>query len=204
MMYTLDSVIKESIQPLLKTHGFKKKGLQWNRCRDYFIDVVTLQEAKHSSDDNIVFTLNLGIFVPSFFEAVWNKPPGGFVNEADCVVRVRLGDLIQDRPYGDALDKWWTVSGTVIEESTKDEIQEALKSKGVPFLDSFDNIQAIAEHLGQVKGWQSKNPLMVIYHALAEWKSGDRSSALQLLDHVKEKAWASKVSAVAAMIRNAP
>lgn len=203
MTHALDSVVNESIQPLLKTRGFKKKGLLWNRSRDCLIDVVTLQEAKYSTEDSVVLTLNLGIFVPSFFEAVWNKPSSVFVSEADCIVRVRLGDLIQDKPHGDALDKWWTLPDAMSEESTRDDILEALKSKGIPFLDSFDNFQTIAEHMRQVKGWQSKNPLMVIYRALAEWKSGETSSALQLLDHVKEKNWVSKASAVAVLIRSA-
>jgi hypothetical protein len=197
-MHMLDSVIKILIQPVLKSNGFKKKGLQWNRIRGEFIDVVTVQEADYSTPQAEVFTVNLGVFVPSFFEAVWRRSPCVFVTEADCVVRARLGDLIQEKPYGDACDEWWTLTDDDVQ--TGELVINALIEKGLPFLSSFDSFAAVANHLREVKGWQSKNTLMIIYRALAEWKTGDTSAAIELLESVKGKAWAAKASAVSDMI----
>ena len=115
-----------------------------------------------------VFTINLGIFVKSFYEAVWGRPLNGFATEADCDVSVRLGAKYNPR--------WWGV--------------------GTPFLDRFFEYNIIAEHLKQVKGWQSKNPLMMIYRALAEWKNGKSKVASETLSGIKGKSWESKVNAI--------
>ena len=74
-----------------------------------------------------VFTINLGVFVKSFYEAVWGRPLNGFATEADCDVSVRLGALMQGKPFGDANDKWWTINGTPqCNNSLGSEIQSAL------------------------------------------------------------------------------
>ncbi|MCG8360791.1 MAG: DUF4304 domain-containing protein [Kiloniellales bacterium] len=186
-------MIKELIQPLLKSLGFKNKGLQWNRVRGEFVDVVTVQEAKHSTPERQVITLNLGVFVKPFYEAVWQKSPGGFVTEADCAVRVRLGDLVQRKPYGDALDQWWEIEAVPRGDgSAGKEIENALRDLGIPFLERFDKLDAVADHLHKVKGWQAKSPLIVIYRALAEWKTGASSTALETLSTIKGKAWEAK------------
>ena len=205
MIANLNDIVGETIQPLLKPLGFKKKGLQWNRDRGDFVDVLTVQEAKHSTHEKQVFTLNLGVAVKSFHKAVWQKSLSSSVSEADCPVRLRLGDLIQGKPFGDANDQWWE-----IEESTQSakligkQIADALKDMGIPFLKRFDTFGAVADHLKKVKGWQAKNPLTLIYRALAEWKDGDGNGALDTLTAVKGKAWEAKAVAIREMIINTP
>lgn len=73
---------------------------------------------------------------------------------------------------------------------------------GIPFLDRFFEYNIIAEHLKQVKGWQSKNPLMMIYRALAEWKNGKSKVASETLSGIKGKSWESKVNAIQEIIRD--
>lgn len=191
---------KASIQPRLKAYGFKKRGLLWNRERSPFIDVVSVQEAEFSAEGAEVFTVNIGVFVPSFFEAVWTRPLSGFATEADCAVRLRLGDLLQDRIYGDAEDQWWEIASVADVESEGNEVRRAIEEKAIPFLEGFDGSEALVRHLRQVKGWQSKNPLHTIYRALAESEVGDTSTALELLKGVKSGAWKLKAEALSRTI----
>lgn len=203
-MADLSEIIKQSIQPFLKQLGFKKKGLQWNRDRGEFVDVVTVQEAKHSTPEKLVFTVNLGVFVKPFYEAVWRKSPNGFATEADCAVRVRLGDLIQGKPYGDALDQWWQVEPSALDNGEiGKEIEKALRELGIPFLERFDNFGKIADHLQKVEGWQAKNPLITLYRALAEWKTGASKNALETLAMIKGKAWEARADVVRKVVENA-
>jgi len=67
---------------------------------------------------------------------------------------------------------------------------------GYPFSRPIFRYNIIAEHLKQVKGWQSKNPLMMIYRALAEWKNGKSKVASETLSGIKGKSWESKVNAI--------
>jgi hypothetical protein len=48
--------------------------------------------------------------------------------------------------------------------------------------------------------WQSKNPLMMIYRALAEWKNGKSKVASETLSGIKGKSWESKVNAIQEII----
>jgi hypothetical protein len=205
MIANLNDIVGETIQPFLKSIGFKKKGLQWNRDRGDFVDVLTVQEAKHSTSAKQVFTLNLGVAVKSCHEAVWQKLLSSSVSEADCPVRLRLGDLIQGKPFGDANDQWWEVEGgTQSAQLIGEQIVDALKDMGIPFLERFETFGAVADHLKKVRGWQAKNPLALIYRAFAEWKNGDGDGALDTLTAVKGKAWEAKAAAVREMIINTP
>jgi len=108
---------------------------------------------------------------------------------------------MQGKPFGDANDKWWTINGTPqCNNSLGSEIQSALVGVGIPFLDRFSEYNIIAEHLKQVKGWQSKNPLIMIYRALAEWKNGKSKVASETLSGIKGKSWESKVNAIQEVI----
>lgn len=138
-MTNIDKLVKPTIQPYLKSIGFKKKGLQWNKDRGDFVDVVTIQAAKYSTLEKQAFTVNFGVFGKFFHEAVWQKKHSGFATEADCGVRVRLGDLIQGKPYGDALDQWWDIEPLTPDGLVGAEIENALRELGIPFLGQFDN-----------------------------------------------------------------
>ncbi len=201
-MDMLKTVVKEWIQPSLKSHKFKKRGLRWNRDRGCFVDVVSVQKATYSTEQAVVFTINLGVFVPSFYEAVWGTAFSGFAMEADCAVQLRLGELMEGKLYGGALDRWWTVSDPVSVESAGSEIRKAFEEELIPFFASLDTFEAIADHMRQITGWQAKIQLITIYRALAEWKSGSTSLALEMLNSMKGKAWESKASAVAEIIKS--
>jgi hypothetical protein len=186
----------------LKIHGFKKSQLQWNRIRGDFVDVVSVQEATYSTDESIAITINLGVFVPSFFAAIWTKPHKGFVKDADCTIRIRLGDLIQRKLYGDALDQWWTLTDRVSLVAVGNEVSSAIEEFALPFLDSIDDYDAIATHLGRLTGSASKTPIHFLNRCLAEWKSGNKTEAFAQLDHVSAKAWLPKVQAIKTLIRD--
>jgi len=201
-MTILDEIVKLSIHPFLKSIGFKKKGLEWNRDRGDFVDVITIQASKYNTLERQTFTVNLGVFVKSFYEAVWQQSNSGFAMEADCAVRVRLGDLIQGKPYGDALDQWWEIESSSPDRLIGSEIENALRELGIPFLERFENYEFTANHLQKVEGWQAKNPLNKLYLALAEWKSGTPSIALETLGSIKGKAWEAKADVIHRLIES--
>jgi len=204
MIANLNDIVGKSIQPLLKSVGFKKKGLQWNRDRGEFVDVLTVQEAKYSTLEKQVSTVNLGIAIPEFREIIWPNIKAS-PTEADCVVRVRLCDLIQGKPFGDANDQWWKIEDAAQSaELIGREIEDALKGIGIPFYERFDSFSAIVDHLRRVRGWQEKNPLILIYRSLAEWRMGISNDALQTLTLIKGTAWEAKAASVRNIINTSP
>ena len=196
-------LVVEEIQPVLKERGYRKRRRYWNRSRGEFVDVVGIQESKSSDAKCRDFTVNLGIYVPSFYGVVWGEPKD-FANEAQCAVRLRLGNLMQGEPIGHGPDIWWTMSDGDDEAAMAAgrEIREALEEFGIPFLERFGDFSTLAEHMRNLTGWQSKYPLSQMYRALAEWRSGDTDRALETLARIR-KGWEEKVRIVRDVIVSA-
>lgn len=74
---------------LLKPLEFARKKSTWNRRTDIYVDVIDLQIGKFGSD----VTLNVGVFEPEIYLKCWDHVPK-FVHEIDCIVRSRIGGLI--------------------------------------------------------------------------------------------------------------
>ena len=198
----VDQVVEE-IVPLLKERGFRKRRRCWNRSRGEFVDVIRIQESKTSDPERRDFTVNLGVFVPAFHEAIWGEAPKGFAVEADCAVRLRLGALTQGEPMGHGPDIWWVLADG--DESAAlaagREIRDALEEFGVPFFDQFRDFPALADHMRNLTGWQSKDQLAQMHRALAEWRIGDTDRALETLARIK--GWEEKVRIVRDVIVSA-
>lgn len=193
MKNMISTVATDYLTPVLKSHGFKKRGNQWNRVRGYFVDVVTLQEANFSRENETVFTLNIGVSVTEFVEAVWPNSITGFLTEAECAVRVRLGDLLQGKIYGDSTDQWWSISSQDSVESVGSEVAAAVDDYAIPFLEVFNDYDSIADHLRKSSGWTANSPFHLICGALAEAKCNRRAEALARLALIKGKAWKDKI-----------
>jgi len=192
-MDRIDKLAKEYVTPLLKTNEFKKKKLSWNRARGSFVDIVDIQELPGSTQDNERFVLNIGIFVPDYYETVWGQPYKGFAQEADAVFRVRLGDLLK-REFSER------VNGSLINlDSDSDilvigkELCSAIEKKVLPCFESFSDFQSLHDFIDSMGGWQKEYPLMQIYSALLKQSLGEKDSAKAILDGLitgKNKAWA--------------
>ena len=198
----VDQVVEE-IVPLLKERGFRKRRRCWNRSRGEFVDVIRIQESKTSDPERRDFTVNLGVFVPAFHEAIWGETPKGFAVEADCAVRRRLGALTQGEPIGHGPDIWWVLADgdEPAALAAGREIRDALEEFGVPFFDQFRDFPALADHMRNLTGWQSKDQLAQMHRALAEWRIGDTDRALETLARIK--GWEEKVRIVRDVIVSA-
>ncbi len=196
--------IDEFLENPLRDLGFKKRQAQWNRRRGDFVDVISVQEATYSSEESVSITLNLGVFITSFFEAIWGKASTGFVTDADCTVRVRLGDLIQGRLYGDALDQWWILTDRDSIQKSGTEVASAIQKLGIPFFDSKHDYDAIATHLRGMVGGMSRNPTHFLNRGLSEWRCGNKAEAVRQLDEVSAKAWLPKVDTLRKLFNSGP
>ena len=195
-----NSLIVKVLQSQLKAEGFRKKNLCWNRKRCDLVDVITLQKAKYSSAEETVFTINIGIFIPEFFNIIWGKIPPAFITEANCIIRFRLYDLVQGKVYGDAKDEWFSFSGENELASFSDKLSTYIEKLLLPYLKRFDSYESVLEFVQKVEGWQTKNPLWLIQGALLRWKCGLVSDALSLLNEFEAKSWKPKVLQVGKVI----
>ena len=195
----IQQIIANPIQPILKQAGFRKKGHLWNRYRERFVDVLDIQRAKVDVPGSEEFTINLGIFVPEFYEVVWGEKIKGFAKEVDCAFRLRIGPLLQECAAREALDIWWNLESQKDVESAGEEISCALRDKVLPFFESFRSIQDIHDYIENVEPGKHNDLLAQIYLALAKIAIGDADACDKILMSIIQgpsKGWADRASLI--------
>ncbi|WP_081752727.1 DUF4304 domain-containing protein [Kallotenue papyrolyticum] len=174
----VDELIKRYLHPELRQYGFTRKARTWNREYNSFNQVINVQTGKTSTHNSGDFTINMGVFVPSVYRAVWGDVPS-FVRETDCTVRTRLGCLLDKK-----VDKWWSFDQTTDIVLIGKEITDLLVNYGLPFLEQFDSLESIHNFLIiRCKSKQS-TPLEHIYLAVVKAQLGDTSGAKELFTNV--------------------
>ena len=156
----MEAVVASTV-PLMKKSGFRKRRHTFNRSRENGV-VAVLNFQMGSSEppgtyeipgfkDNLhgTFTVNLGIA----FEEMWkidlssaSKPFPPFVNEYECHVRFRLGELMTPNE-----DVWWPLKGDL--DRVGSEVAGLVERLALPWLDRFDS-----RH-GVMTAWERHEPI---------------------------------------------
>jgi len=137
-----DSIIK-AFHRRLKPLGFKKKGNNFFLEKSGFGQHINFQKSAWRSKNDISFTINIGVFLPSFWVTLDHnagKPIPEFPSEAQCILRRRIGELMND------LDTWWDVNEkTNLEELTSRQL--SLLDKVIlphfDFMQTIDNVKEL-------------------------------------------------------------
>ncbi len=145
----------------------------WNRRHGSYIDVVDIQMSK-SGD---LLTVNIGVFERELYAECWQAPGPEFVDEASCIVRVRLGQLI------DGKDRWWKLG----DPGGLCEVTKALGEFGLEFIKRMHSTGGMELFLNEGDVRKSYYPLPAMYLALIMLKSGKNSDGCRLLRELKSK-----------------
>ncbi len=192
-MNRLDKLVREHIAHLLKRNGFKKKKLSWNRARGSFVDIINIQELSGSTESNERFVLNIGVFIPDYYETVWGQPYKGFAQEADAIFRTRLGDLLEGEFSEKINTPFIALDSDLDVLAVGEELILAIEKKVLPCFNFFTDYRSLHDFINNIDGWQKDYPLMQIYFALLKQSLGEKESAVAILNGVitgKNKAWA--------------
>jgi Domain of unknown function (DUF4304) len=92
MQKTFQTVVKETISPLLKSAGFSKKSLNFYRKRVGLTEVINLQRSKWNSEEQVEFFINVGIYAPEI-ETVLGIEIIEFPKEYDCHFQKRIKEI---------------------------------------------------------------------------------------------------------------
>ena len=180
--------VKLMLSPSLKAKGFKSRNTAWNRSVEDFIDVLDLQESK----DRSACTLNVGVCHTGTFKKCWGKGPKPFVDEADCVVRSRIGLLIGER------DVWWPED----DPEAPERLHELVSNVALPFLDRMHSLESMRQFLEESGAQNLSYPLPALYLAIIVHELGDEDFCRRLND-LREKsrgAWTARITEVAQRI----
>jgi hypothetical protein len=136
-----DKIVK-AFHLRLKPLGFKKKGNNFYLQKVGFGQHINFQKSPWRTKDDISFTINTGVFLPSFWSTHFDynvgKPIPEFPSETECILRRRIGQLMNE------LDTWWDVNEkTNLDELTS--LQLSLLDKVIlphfDFIKTLDNVK---------------------------------------------------------------
>lgn len=174
---------QRALRPLLADLGYKAKGRTFNRISaDGLTQVVNIQmgpsmppgtEFFPGLRNNMygLFTINLGVHVPEVTDAIGYGEPKSWVQDYNCCIRARLGDV-----SGDIEDIWWHAC---FEEGILSNVRERLITGGLPWLQKHSTRDGILAELEGEDRVAGSPPRIVMAIILA--KRGKRDRARELL-----------------------
>jgi hypothetical protein len=138
-----DSIVRDVFHATLKPYGFRKKG------NSFYLDngigkLINLQKSLHNSKDHILFTINVSIFLPDYWELYYNyygTIVPVFPTDADCILRKRIGSLTN------STDTWYDIDKDTDIEKSRSIQTYNLESVILPYL---DGINSNGELLGEI------------------------------------------------------
>ena len=163
--HSIDSVIRDTLAPVLKAAGFRKQARTFRRSVGQAIHVVNAQGSKWNAGAEGQFTLNLGSYWPALAaQLVGPEHVSAAPAEADCHLRQRIGPLL---PGGQ--DHWWTVSPETDLAALGAEVTAAWQAYGAPWFDAVPDLRAAGDRLEQQRSYY--------WAAAAALADGDRARA---------------------------
>lgn len=179
-----NSIIKETLAPLFKKNNFKKSGLTWNKKNNEITQVINIQKSKYSDAELVDFTFNLGVFSAVAFEIIWENSAPKVAKEENCLLRTRIGPVIQNDFSGTAKDQWWRIENSTNVDNLARELLDVTENVAMTFLDKFYSINRVEEVMVNIRGWQSKNPQHLLNLAVVVYLTGKNSEAESIISDI--------------------
>jgi len=166
--------------------GFVRHKATWNRSSGLFVDVIDVQIS--SSIDSM--TINAGVLHLDVYKLAWGTEPPAVIEEPDCIVRARVGQLIDNK------DLWWQLDDSQI----VDDVAEKVTALVLPFLEPMHSFDAMQQFVKSSLPKKQRYPLPIIYLAILMSEQGDRAGACRLLTDFGKKTvegWRTRIGEVA-------
>lgn len=177
---SIDDLFNQALGSQLKALAFRQKAFCWNRSRIPLIDVLTVQVSKGSTSADLQFAINIGVFVPRFYEMVWTQPAVGFINEADCVIRKRIGP--------ESGGEWWRFSsGSDNLAEVCADLKHQVTENALPFYDGISSIEDIYKELYNLGDWKQQYWLTQLYFAIAAALIGEGRMSSDILSSISQR-----------------
>jgi len=187
------------VAPLLKSVGFRKHGLIWNRRIDHITHVIHIEETRWSDDDESDFGISVGVAVDEVHRIVWGKDLPSIVRESDCLPRFPYGYL---PGVEDGRNIGWKIHSQSDIEQVGPSLMQAIQQKCLPLLDRCRSVHDVRTIADGADRW--KQPAERLKFAVLSCLAGQRSEATKMLADMlanpKYKAWHDRVRRVSQLL----
>ncbi len=152
----LDQIIKNAITPLLKTKGFIKQGRNFYKDLGEIGWCFNIQSSLYSHQENVDFTFNVGIFVPSAYEIYFNEKMPKFPKEYHCIVRKRISELKDV-----SNEEWYSYNENAVNEKLFKQLKSDMEGYILPFF-IINNIEELINFMLEFNRWGPQEKAMLI------------------------------------------
>lgn len=132
----------DEIKYFLQEKGFRKRGYNFFKKNGEIGYCVNIQNGKCNNNDQVRFTLNVGIFTDDFWlEHLDFKHTGvipNFPKEYDCAIRKRVGELLPDHE-----DKWHSINAKTDVDKLWQCIEVELTQYVIPFFTNYNKVSDV-------------------------------------------------------------
>lgn len=125
----LENIFDDIVSPF----SFEKKGLTYFKKAKHFIQIIEIQKYSFKIENNIAFTINVGIIAPQIFQKSFGQ--NHTFSSAEGIIHFNIGELISNFD-GRIINKYWLLSNQALLSS---ELKEIIKVDILPFLNSIEN-----------------------------------------------------------------
>ncbi len=188
----LKELSSQYIAPALKSVGFAKHGLIWNRRIDGLVHVIHVEETRWSDDNESDFGVSTGVAVAEVHRIVWGKELPRVVRESDCLPRFPYGYL----PGVDAgRNVGWKLHSQEDIERVGLDVRGAIKEKCLPVLNRCRSVQDVQMLANGLEQW--KQPAERLKFAVLNCMVGQDEAWKAILDEMesdpKLAAWKARI-----------
>lgn len=161
----ITAVVDQSLSPLLKKDGFRKRGVNYYRTDGDAMLVVTVQSSQGNYGDSGRFRMNFGVHFPAVAKVLDGADPmPEFPREEYCVLRAAWS----------VPERWWTVDTTTDVTMIADELRAYWRDVVRPWLETNRSLPEAAATLeSQLVGKMAA--------AAARLVLGERNEAVRLV-----------------------
>lgn len=173
-----------AIDDRLRPHGFHVRKAIWNRKRDSFVDVVSLQMDISLSE----FAVNVGVLYPHAYTLCFGKTIPAVVSDIHCTARWRL------RESAPAVE-WWSVGDL----RALTGVARLLEEHTLPIMDGLHSLEMIERFLADHRAVGGSHPPEEVYRAIVLADLGRMPQARSVLAELSAKAldpWRARIAEV--------
>lgn len=138
----IDTIIRGGLAPLLRDHGFKKKGRNFYREHDDRVELINVQASQWNEGCEGEFTVNFGVYYPAISAILDASAIQGMPKERDCTARQRIGLISEERK-----DIWWPVTATSDNQYIAEDLAIKVEMLCLPWLNTMSNLNEVKAHV---------------------------------------------------------
>ncbi|WP_303031592.1 DUF4304 domain-containing protein [uncultured Duncaniella sp.] len=132
----------DEIKYFLQEKGFRKRGYNFFKKNGEIGYCVNIQNDKCNNNDQVRFTLNVGIFTDVFWLEHFDFKHTGviptFPKEYDCAIRKRISELLPDHE-----DKWYSINAETDIDELWNDLEQDLTEYIVPFFSYYNQVSDV-------------------------------------------------------------